>query len=46
MLALGQLGSVSAARGLIRDSFETTCYEPRSQAEWEAARLRFARLPV
>jgi hypothetical protein len=44
LLALRLLPSLEAARGVIRDSFATTRYEPRPDAAWAAARASFAKL--
>jgi len=44
-LALGHLPSLSAARNVIRASFEPVTYQPESAAEWKTQFARFDRLP-
>ena len=43
-IALGDLDSLSAARKVVRQSFECTTYAPRDQQVWDAANERFQRL--
>jgi rhamnulokinase len=41
-IALGELASLSEARGLIRDSFELQRYEPRANGGWDEAYAKLA----
>ena len=43
-IALGEIGSVSEARDVVRASFAPTRYEPRETTEWQEARARFRKL--
>lgn len=43
-MALGEIGSLSDARALLRSSFELGCYEPEPFGGWEEAYARFQRL--
>lgn len=45
LLALDLLPNLAAARTVIRDSFATTRYEPRSATTWSDAHARFDQLP-
>jgi rhamnulokinase len=40
-IALGELGSLEEGRAVVRASFDPRIFEPRRQAEWEAAYARF-----
>jgi rhamnulokinase len=44
-MALGELGSLSELRDVVRASFEPVVYEPQLSAGWQEARARFAELP-
>ncbi len=44
MIATGELHSLAEGRELLRRSFTSETYEPRSVADWECAYDRFARL--
>ena len=44
-IALGAIDSISAARGIIAESFSVKTYEPQSSAEWDDAWPRFESLP-
>lgn len=43
-IAMGDLDSLDAARGVVRESFETTIVEPADRSAWEAAYGRFVGL--
>jgi rhamnulokinase len=43
-IAVGQIGSLTEARALVRQSFETLTYPPQAQAKWEAAYTRYMHL--
>jgi len=43
-MALGEVGSLDEARGVVRASFEPTVYEPAHPDRWADARGRFALL--
>lgn len=43
-LARGHVESLTAARQIVRDSFDLTTYEPQPEADWEAAYQRFLQL--
>ena len=43
-IALGHLDSLTAARDVVRRSFETTTVQPADSAVWEAAAARFEKL--
>ncbi|HEX8295681.1 MAG TPA: rhamnulokinase family protein [Chthoniobacteraceae bacterium] len=45
-IALGHLESLSALRGVVRDSFTIAEYAPQESAEWELAYGRFEKLRV
>jgi rhamnulokinase len=45
-IALGEIGSVSEAREVVRKSFTRTVYEPAESQAWDEARDRFAALEV
>jgi rhamnulokinase len=40
-IAMRQLDSLAVVRGVVRDSFELTPFEPAEQATWECAYARF-----
>jgi rhamnulokinase len=43
-IALKDIPSLAALRGIVRDSFPVTTYTPRDRAAWEAAFERFHQL--
>ena len=44
MMGKGEIADVSAARCLVRDSFDTKVYLPENSERWESAAARFAEL--
>jgi hypothetical protein len=44
-IALGHLPSHAAAREVVRNSFALKTITPQSAAEWDAAAMRFEKLP-
>jgi rhamnulokinase len=45
-IALGEIGSVAEARGVVAASFAPTTYEPERSPAWDEARARFAETVV
>ena len=43
-IALGDIGSLHDARGIVRQSFETTTYSPGDTGQWNRAYEKFAKL--
>lgn len=43
-MALGEIGSIHDARGIVRDSFPAAVYEPQESSIWETAYAEFLRI--
>ena len=45
-VALGELGSLDEARGVVRSSFDVARYEPQDVDRWSEAYARWSQLKV